>query len=149
MGRMPVWTPTPAAGPVRRRETYDWFVRGRALDPATPAPLPSCCPRRAADPTSRAGWEGLARARFDTGQYAAAAEAFTHLVQVAPDDDYAQFGLGLCAWRLGDLVLASEHLTMAAVMRPDRADYVRALQQVRATRRARGEALGPGPELQT
>lgn len=132
-------------------ETYDWFLRGRTLlesgDPGAAAELLARVV--AADPSSRAGWEGLARARFDTGQYAAAADAFTHLVQVAPDDDYAQFGLGLCAWRLGDLVVASEHLTMAAVMRPDRVDYVRALQQVRATRRARGEALGPGPELPT
>jgi Flp pilus assembly protein TadD len=124
-------------------ETYDWYVRGSALLAEGDAGAAAELLARVvdADPTSRAGWEGLARARFDSRQYHGAALAFQHLIDQAPDDDYAQFGLGLSRWRLGDFAGAAEHLALAVAMRPDRPEYSRALQQVRATRRARGELV--------
>ena len=43
------------------------------------------------------------------------------------------FGLGLALWRLRRFPEAADYLAMAAVMRPDRPEYGRALRQVRAT----------------
>ena len=43
-------------------------------------------------------------------------------------------------WRLQDFPQARDHLAMASVMRPDRAEYARALTQVKATIKARRAA---------
>ncbi len=120
-------------------EPYDWYRRGCALLEAGEATAASELLAHvvAVDATSRAGWESLARARFDSRQFQRAAEAFGQLIDMAPDDDYAHFGLGLSHWRLGDLPSAAEHLALACAMRPDRDEYGRALGQVRATLRAR------------
>lgn len=58
-------------------------------------------------------------------------------MEVAPDDDYAHFGMGMSLWRKQEFVQARDHLSMAFVMRPDRAEYGKALSQVKATLRAR------------
>lgn len=95
--------------------------------------------QRAADaePGSRSVREALARAQFDTGQYAAAADNFRAIVEASPADDYAHFGLGLSLARAGDHAAAAEYLALAAAMRPDRKHYTDALRQVRATLRYR------------
>jgi Flp pilus assembly protein TadD len=85
-----------------------------------------------AHPTSQPLREGLARAQYDSGQYAEARDTFTSLVSTAPRDDYAHFGLGLAAAQLGDRAAAVEHLTWAATLRPDIAHYTTALQAARA-----------------
>ena len=74
---------------------------------------------------------------FDAGRYQEAHGLFGELVEAAPDNDYARFGLGLARMRTGDVPGAIEQLTMAAVMRPERDDYQRALREARATHRAR------------
>lgn len=92
------------------------------------------------DPSSQAAREIRARALFDCGRYAEAAEAFTQCLESAPADDYAHYGAGMSLWRVQDFPQARDHLAMASVMRPDREEYVRALTQVKATIKARRAA---------
>ena len=66
---------------------------------------------------------------------------FRVLVDLVPDDDYARFGLGLALWRLRQFPEAAEHLAMAAVMRPDRAEYARGAR----ARCGRRSLPGPRP----
>lgn len=121
---------------------YDWYVRGRALlaggNPEAAAEL--LAHARTREPESASVLEMLARALFDAGRYDEAARRFTELVAASPDDDYARFGLGLARMRLGELAGAVQQLAMAAAMRPDRADYQRALRAAKATVRAREQA---------
>jgi tetratricopeptide (TPR) repeat protein len=123
-------------------EVYDWYQRGvQLLDSGNPAAATQLLVR-AADrvPRSRSVLEALARAQFDAEQYQDAAEAFQTLAEANPDDDYAQFGWGLAAARLGDYQLAVEHLALAAAMRPDVRYYTQALRGARATVRSRSGA---------
>nr|WP_281372840.1 tetratricopeptide repeat protein [Kineococcus aurantiacus] len=89
------------------------------------------------EPGSTVVLEALARAQYDSGDVAGAAESFRRLADARPADDYAHFGLGLSLSRLGRFGLAAEHLAMAHAMRPDRPEYADRLRQVRATLRAR------------
>ena len=129
--------PAPPGG-----EPYDWFRRGISLleqgHSAAAAELLSWAALQ--EPTAASIREALARALFDAGRFDAAAAEFAILTDLAPADDYAQFGLGLALWRLRKFPEAADHLAMAAVMRPDRGDYSAALRQVRATLAAREEA---------
>jgi tetratricopeptide (TPR) repeat protein len=127
-------------GPVRPGgDVYDWYRRGMDLlsqgEAAAAAQLLGHAAR--AEPGSRSIREALSRAHVDSGRYADALDSFRTLVEAKPDDDYAHFGLGLAAQRLGDLATAAEHLALAAAMRPDNRHYSDALRGVRATRRAR------------
>jgi tetratricopeptide (TPR) repeat protein len=132
-------------------EVYDWYQRGLALlesgNPAAAATVLEYAV--ASEPRSASLREALARALFDAGRYEAAAGEFGALVEQVPQDDYARFGLGLTRFRLGDVEAAAQHLAMAVTMRPGRREYVKALQQARATLRARetqasGEGSGAG-----
>ena len=123
-------------------EAYDWFRRGSDL-------LASGSPEAAAEllawaaveePAAHSIREALARALFDARRFDDAAREFGVLLDLAPDDDYAQFGLGMSLWRLRQFPTAADHLAMAAVMRPDRPEYANALRQVRATIAAREDA---------
>ena len=129
-------------------EVYDWFVRGRALlDAGSPeAAAEVLMHAHRHEPDSASVLETLARALFDARRYREAAARFAELVDTSPDSDYARFGLGLARMRLGDHEAAVEHLTLAAAMRPERADYQQALREARATVRARAEAGGSGGE---
>ena len=121
---------------------YEWFVQAsRLLDDGRSSEAAELFAKVVeVDPTSRSAMEGLARAEFDSHAYEQAADAFTRLLEMAPDEDYAHFGLGLSLWRLRRFPEARDHLGMAAVMRPNRADYASALGQVKATLAARREA---------
>lgn len=136
--------PGPPAG-----DAYDWYRRGTALlesgDPAAAAELLAWVVLE--EPAAASVRESLARALFDARRYDDAVREFEVLVELVPDDDYAQFGLGLSLWRLGRFRRAADHLAMASVMRPDRAEYAAALRQVRATLAAREEA-GLASDLQ-
>lgn len=125
-----------------RGDTYDWYVRGtRLLDDGHPGAAAELLAWVvASEPGSRSGWETLGRARYAARQYTAAEAAFRRLVDAAPDDDFARFGLGLSLWRLGHFPAAAEQLSLAVAMRPSREEYRRALEQVRATVRARRSA---------
>lgn len=120
-------------------EVNDLYQRGvQLLDSGNPAAATQLL-ERAADrmPRSRSVLEALARAQFDAEEYEDAAQAFRTLAEANPEDDYAQFGWGLAAARLGDYELAVEHLAVAASIRPDVRYYSQALRGARATVRSR------------
>ncbi len=120
-------------------DVYAWYRRGLDLltkgDAAAAAHLLERA--AAAEPSSRSIREALARAQFDTGRYAAAADSFQRIVDSSPSDDYARFGLGLSLARAGDPAAAAGHLALAVAMCPHVRHYTSALQGVRATLRAR------------
>jgi tetratricopeptide (TPR) repeat protein len=120
-------------------DTYLLYQRGlRLLERGSAAAAAQLLERAAAaEPQSRSVLEALARAQFDAGRYAAAADNFRRIVEASPADDYAQFGLGLALSRTGNPRAAAEHLALAAAMRPNLRHYTEALRSVRATLSAR------------
>ncbi|WP_328954499.1 tetratricopeptide repeat protein [Kitasatospora purpeofusca] len=126
-------------------DVYEWFRRGaRLLAQGNPAAAEQLLARAAeAEPGSRSIREALARAQFDAGSYAAALENFRTVALADPSDDYAQFGWGVAAARLGDFEASAEHLALAVAMRPENDHYRVALRQTRATLAARTGAFGP------
>jgi Flp pilus assembly protein TadD len=127
--------------PADSADTHQLYRRGLdLLGRGSPAAAAQLLQRAAAaEPRSRSILEALARAQFDTGQYAEAAGNFRLIVEASPTDDYAQFGLGLALARTGDHGAAAEHLALAAAMRPNLRHYTDALRNVRATLSARRE----------
>jgi tetratricopeptide (TPR) repeat protein len=117
-------------------DVYDWYVRGvellKARNPAAAAALLEHALR--AEPESRNVREALARAQFDSRQFADARDNFAAIVASSPTDDYAQFGMGLASARLGDFEEAVEHLALAVAMRPENKHYLTALRHARAAR---------------
>ncbi|HLI40427.1 MAG TPA: tetratricopeptide repeat protein [Streptosporangiaceae bacterium] len=127
-------------------DVHAWYRRGMELLGRGSAAAAAQVLQRAsaAEPGSRSVREALARAQFDAGRYAEAADNFRLIVEASPSDDYAHFGLGLSLARTGDPAAAAEYLALAAAMRPDAAHYTAALRSVRATLRAIQAAGGPG-----
>lgn len=113
---------------------YDWYVRGLELldsgDAAAAAQLLGHA--AAAEPDSRSVQEALGRALYGAGRYGEALLAFGRLVAADPADDYALFGYGLAAGKLGEHREAVEHLALASAMRPELPHYARALRRARA-----------------
>jgi Flp pilus assembly protein TadD len=130
-------------------EVHAWYTTGmELLGKGSPAAAAQVLQRAAnAEPASRSVREALARAQFDTGQYAAAADNFRAIVEASPTDDYAHFGLGLSLARAGEHAAAAEYLALAAAMRPDRKHYTDALRQVRATLKYRSSHPGGRPPV--
>ncbi|GAA1274057.1 hypothetical protein GCM10009665_72080 [Kitasatospora nipponensis] len=126
-------------------DVYAWFRRGeRLLAEGHPAAAEQLLARAAAaEPDSKSIRESLARAQYDAGSYAAAMENFRLVALADPSDDYAQFGWGIAAARLGDFETSAEHLALAVAMRPQAEHYRAALRQTRATLAARAGAYGP------
>lgn len=122
----------PGGGP------YDWYQRANELlNTGNSNAAVILFERVRQEDESPAVLEGLGRALLDAKQYDAAAEVLTELVELAPDNDYAHFALGLALWRQQKFILARDHLAMAFVMRPDRSEYGQSLAQVKATLRVR------------
>ena len=133
-------------------DSYAWYRRGLdLLSRGSPAAAAELLERAAeAEPGARSIREALARAQFDAGRYAQAADNFRQNVEAIPSDDYAHFGLGLALARGGDPAAAAEHLALAAAMRPELSHYTEALRGVRATLAARtrtGSAAPPPPAM--
>ena len=118
---------------------HAWYRRGmELLGRGSPAAAAQVLQRAStAEPQARSVREALARAQFDAGRYAEAADNFRRIVEASPSDDYANFGLGLALARTGNHAAAAEYLALAAAMRPDEAHYTEALRSVRATLQAR------------
>ena len=129
-------------------DVHAWYRRGmELLDRGSPAAAAQVLQRAStAEPASRSVREALARAQFDAGRYADAADNFRVIVEASPSDDYAHFGLGLALARTGDHAAAAEYLALASAMRPDAAHYTEALRSVRATLRAREDARQAGQD---
>jgi Flp pilus assembly protein TadD len=146
-GRAPRETGSSEAAGPDPAEVHAWYTTGmELLGKGSPAAAAQVLQRAAnAEPGSRSVREALARAQFDTGQYAAAAENFRVIVEASPTDDYAHFGLGLSLARAGEHEAAAEYLALAAAMRPDRKHYIDALRQVRATLKFRSSPPGGRP----
>ncbi|MCW2936481.1 MAG: repeat-containing protein [Actinomycetia bacterium] len=126
-------------------DVHAWYTRGlELLGKGSPAAAAQVLQRAAqAAPESRSVREALARAQFDTGQYAEAASNFRAIIEASPAEDYAYFGLGLSLSRTGQHAAAVEYLALAAAMRPVK-HYTEALRQVRATLEARKRAANGG-----
>lgn len=131
--------PPPPPDVVPQGEVYDWYIRGLdLLNEGNPAAAVVILGHAVeAEPDSRSVREALARAQFDSGLYDEAVTSFEWIISVNPADDYAQFGLGLAAARIGNLAGAVEHLALAAAMRPDVTHYGTALRGARAALTAR------------
>lgn len=128
-------------------DSYTWYRRGLdLLSRGSPAAAAELLERAAAaEPGARSIREALARAQFDAGRYAQAADNFRQNVEAIPSDDYAHFGLGLALARGGNPAAAAEHLALAAAMRPELSHYAEALRGVRAVLAARTQAAATAP----
>jgi Flp pilus assembly protein TadD len=116
-------------------DAYDAYRDGRdLLSSGNPHAAVVALERaRTLEPDKASVRETLARAYYRSARYAAAASEFAIVVELDPVNDYAHFGLGLAMIRTGDVTGARRHLRIAAVMRPDREDYQRALADLVGT----------------
>lgn len=111
-------------------EAYTLFSRGMVLladhHPGQAAMLLA----RAAqlEPAKMSIREGLARAEFALGRFEQAAEHFRLMIDTAPDNDYAQFCLGRCLFKLGKPAQARAHLRLARALNPASEVYREALE---------------------
>lgn len=125
-------------------EAADWYRQGvQLLEDGNPAAAAQLLTRVAQKtPESASVLEALARAHFDGGHYEDALDSFAQLANVSPNDDYAQFGWGLAAAKLGQMDVAVEHLSAAAAMRPEIRHYANALRAARSTLREQSGKRG-------
>jgi len=109
----------------RAEHVYDLFTRGKALLEAGDYSAAAIPLEQARDfePDKTSIREALGRAYFHAGRYGAARNEFAAVVERSPIDDYAHFCLGRSLEKTGDRVEARRHFTLAAGLRPDRADY--------------------------
>ena len=118
----------------RGEHVYDLFMRGsRLLEAgdfsAAAVPLEKA---RQLEPDKTSIREALGRAYFRAGRYAAARDEFAAVVERSPVNDFAHFCLGRALDKTGRRVEARRHLRLAAGLRPDRADYRKYLDRIRA-----------------
>ena len=106
-------------------DVYDLFQRGTALLEAGDFNQATVPLSKAAglEPDKTSIREALGRAYFHIGRYAAAGEEFAAVVERSPVNDFAHFCLGRALAKMGRREEARRHLTLAARLRPDRADY--------------------------
>src|SRR5919202_6578609 len=109
----------------RGEKVYDLFMRGSDLlehgdFSAAAIPLEKA---REMEPEKSSIREALGRAYFRTGRYEAASVEFQAVVDRHPVNDFAHFCLGRSLEKTGRRKEARRHLTLAANLRPDRADY--------------------------
>jgi Flp pilus assembly protein TadD len=117
----------------RGEHVYDLYRRGSALlesgdYSAAAIPLEQA---RSYEPDKTSIREALGRAYFHAGRYDAARHEFAAVVERSPVDDYAHFCLGRALDKTGRRTEARRHLTLAAGLRPDRADYRVYLDRIR------------------
>ena len=93
----------PGPDPSPGGDVYDWYQRGLdLLKNGSPEAAAQLLVRAAsAQPSSPSIQEALARAQFDAGRYAEAANTFRGIVDDDLADHYARFGLGMASMRLG------------------------------------------------
>ena len=128
-------------------EAYSLFRRGSSFlsqgHPAQAAMLLEQAMRQA--PGKNSIVEALARAYFQLGRFAEAAELFRRITDAAPTNDYAHFGLACSLVKLGRPTEARGHFRLAAAMEPERADYLQRLARCDSRlERSREEASEEG-----
>jgi Flp pilus assembly protein TadD len=120
------------SGTVAMNEAYERFQEGQALLSSRNAPAAIEALERARDlePEQGSIREALARAYFGARRFGEAEAEFTKVVDLDPVNDYAYFGIGMCAMRTGDPDRARGQFKLATVMRPDSETYRDALALV-------------------
>jgi tetratricopeptide (TPR) repeat protein len=121
-----------AEGTSERESAYELFQRGSRLLAEHHPGAASVVLERAErlEPGKASILEALARAYFNQGRHALAADRFQQMIDRDPLAHYAHFGLGLARHRLGDDRQARIHLRMAVFLKPEVDDYQRALARV-------------------
>ncbi len=120
------------SGTTAMNEAYERFMEGQARLSSRDAAGAVEALERARDlePEQGSIREALGRAYFGARRYAEAEAEFTKVVDLDPVNDYAYFGIGMCAMRAGDPDRARGQLKLATVMRPDSQTYRDALELV-------------------
>lgn len=117
-----------------RESAYELFRRGSELlehrHPGAAAVVLERADRL--EPGKASILEALGRAYYNQGHPRKAAERFKAIVDRDPLAHYGHFGLGMSFRRMGDPNAARRHLRMAVFLKPDAADYRRALDRVEA-----------------
>jgi Flp pilus assembly protein TadD len=113
-------------------EAYERFQEGQALLSSRNAPAAATALERARDlePDKSSIREALARAYFGARRFADAEAEFAKVVELDPVNDYAYFGIGMCAMRTGEPERARGQFKLATVMRPESETYRDALALV-------------------
>jgi tetratricopeptide (TPR) repeat protein len=114
-------------------EVYDLFTRGSELLESGDFNAATIPLERASrlEPDKGSIREALGRAYFRAGRFAKARDEFAAVVERYPTNDYAHFCLGRALELIGDRKEARRHLTLAANLRPDRADYRKYRDRIR------------------
>ncbi len=120
------------SGTVAMNEAYERFQEGQAQLSSRNAPAAIEALERARDlePEQGSIREALGRAYFGARRFNEAEAEFTKLVDLDPVNDYAYFGIGMCAMRTGEPERARGQLKLATIMRPDSETYRDALALV-------------------
>jgi protein O-GlcNAc transferase len=113
-------------------EAYAFFRRGvEFLDAGHPAQAVMYLSRALRlEPGRNSIRESLGRAEFALGRYAPAAELFRAVLDDAPDNDYAHYGLARCLRLLGHGDEARGHLRLARALHPRCETYRKPLKGV-------------------
>lgn len=116
-------------------DAYELFRRGTQLLESEDYMAAAIALEGAArlEPDKSSVREALGRAYFHSGRFAEAREEFAAVVERHPVDDYAHFCLGRALTLTGRRQEAQRHLTLAASLRPERADYRRYRDALRKT----------------
>jgi Tfp pilus assembly protein PilF len=121
--------------PNERESAYELFRRGSQLlaqhHPGAAAVVLERALRM--EPGKASILEALARAYYNQGEAALAAERFRQIIDRDPVAHYSHFGLGLAYRRLGERHAALRHLKLAVALKPEIDDYRRALHRVEAS----------------
>ena len=114
-------------------EVYELFKRGSELLDAGDFNAAAIPLERASrlEPDKGSIREALGRAYFRSGHFAKARDEFAAVVERYPTNDFAHFCLGRALELTGDRQEARKHLTLAANLRPDRADYRKYRDRIR------------------
>ncbi|MEA2445145.1 MAG: protein-glutamine gamma-glutamyltransferase [Thermoleophilales bacterium] len=114
-------------------EVYELFKRGSELLDAGDFNAAAIPLERASrlEPDKGSIREALGRAYFRSGHFAKARDEFAALVERYPTNDFAHFCLGRAYELTGHRQEARKHLTLAANLRPDRADYRKYRDRIR------------------
>jgi Flp pilus assembly protein TadD len=106
-------------------ETYDLFQQGRRHLKKGMAAQATVALEKAKrrEPDKASIREALAIAYFRIRRYEEAEAEFRAILELAPADDYAHYGLGRCLEKRGRIAEANGQYKLARSLRPDNEDY--------------------------